>query len=280
LTAGLGKGYGEDRSNRRKDPDSALTQIDQPMITAITSQKGGTGKTTTAIALSAGLAQQGKRVLLIDTDSQANSSKVLLPDYARLQPDQTLYRTILERQPLSIHKTAVPQLDIVPAHILLSNTDLELTSARDHREARLRQQLEAVQARYDYLFIDCPPALSWLTINALTAAEQALVVVSPGYFELDSIVQLTKTVKEVQEFFNARLRILGFLFTMSEPTINTRTSLQLMRQAYGESVLNTVIPKNVDVKDAHMHQQDLFSYNPNSKAALAYKKLIQELFDL
>ena len=250
------------------------------MVTAIASQKGGTGKTTTSIALSAGVAQKGKKVLLIDTDSQANSSKVLVQEYGRLQPDQTIYRTILERQPLSIHKTNVPNLDIVPAHILLSNTDLELTSARDHREARLRSQLERIKEAYDYVFIDCPPALYWLTINAFTAADQALVVVSPGYFELDSIVQLTKTVKEVQEFFNPNIRIMGFLFAMSEPTVNTRTSLQLMRQAYGESVLNTVIPKNVDVKDAHMNKQDIFSYNPNAKAALAYKKLIKELFDL
>lgn len=250
------------------------------MVTAIASQKGGTGKTTTAIALSAGLALKGKQVLLIDTDSQANASKVLVESYARLPPDQTIYRTILERQPLSIQRSKVPNLDIVPAHILLSNTDLELTSARDHREARLRNQLEPVKTKYDYIFIDCPPALSWLTINAFTAADQALVVVSPGYFELDSIVQLTKTVKEVQEFFNPRIRILGFLFTMSEPTINTRTSLQLMRQAYGESVLSTVIPKNVEVKDAHMNQQDIFSYNPKATAAQAYRKLIQELFEL
>ena len=112
------------------------------MILSVASQKGGTGKTTTSISLAAGLARKGKRVLLIDTDSQANSSKVLLPNYPEIDADQTLYATILERKPLPIHPTSVPNLDIVPAHILLSNTDIELTSAIDHREARVRTQVE------------------------------------------------------------------------------------------------------------------------------------------
>src|SRR5687767_2162103 len=114
------------------------------MITAIASQKGGTGKTTTTISLSAGIARKNKRVLLIDTDSQANSSKVLLPNYQHIDADQTLHATMLERKPLAIHPTSVPNLDIVPSHILLSNTDIELTSAIDHREARLKRELEMV----------------------------------------------------------------------------------------------------------------------------------------
>ena len=109
-----------------------------------------------------------------------------------------LYSTILERKPLPIHKTSIPNLDIVPSHILLSNTDIELTTAKDHREARLKAQLDQVKQNYDYVLIDCPPALSWLTINAFTASDQVLVVVSPGYFELDSIVQLNKTMDEVR----------------------------------------------------------------------------------
>src|SRR5947208_9947067 len=106
------------------------------MILSIASQKGGTGKTTTSISLSAGLARQGKKVLLIDVDSQANSSKVLLPQYTTIPVDDTVYRTILHRKSLAIHQTHVPNLDIVPSHILLSNTDVELTTAKDHREAR------------------------------------------------------------------------------------------------------------------------------------------------
>jgi len=114
------------------------------MIVAVASQKGGTGKTSTAVSLASGLARSGKHVLLVDVDSQANSSKVLMPDYLRLKRDDTVCRSILTRQPLPIHPTSIPQLDIVPSHILLSNTDVELTTAKDHREARLKDQLDRV----------------------------------------------------------------------------------------------------------------------------------------
>ncbi|GIL13924.1 MAG: sporulation initiation inhibitor Soj [Chloroflexota bacterium] len=250
------------------------------MIVAVASQKGGTGKTTTSISLAAGVARKGKRTLLVDMDSQANSSKVLLADYGRLRADETIHATILARKALPIRGTAVPNLDIVPSHILLSNTDIALTTAIDHREARLKDQLEPAKGGYEYVFIDCPPALSWLTINAFTAADRALVVVSPGYFELDSLVQISKSIAEVREFFNEQLQLLGFLFTMSEPTINTQTSLQLLRQTYPNQVLRTIIPRNTDIKDAHFNKQDVFAFSPRSKSALAYQKLIGELFSL
>ncbi len=250
------------------------------MILSIASQKGGTGKTTTSISLAAGLARKGQRVLLVDTDSQANSSKVLLPTYQDINHDQTLYATMLERKPLVIHPTSVSNLEIVPSHILLSNTDIELTSAIDHREARLKRELDPIQDRYDFVFIDCPPALSWLTINAFTASDQVLVVVSPGYFELDSTVQLGKSIQNVREFFNPDLKLAGFLFTMSEPTNNSATSLKILRQTYTDDVLNTVIPKNVDLREAHFKQEDIFAYNPAAKAAHAYHNLIKELFGL
>jgi chromosome partitioning protein len=157
------------------------------MIYSIASQKGGVGKTSSTISISAGIAKKGKKVLVIDIDSQANSSKVLLSNYQQLQKHQTIFTTILDRNPLPIHKTYVPNLDIVPSHILLSNTDVELTTAIDHREERLKRELDLIKHNYDYIFIDCPPTLSWLTINAMTASDKVIVIVSPGYFELDSI---------------------------------------------------------------------------------------------
>ena len=247
------------------------------MIFAIASQKGGTGKTTTSISLSAGLAREGKKVLLIDVDSQANSSKVLLHNYPKIPADETIYSTILNRKPLTIHKTDVPNLDIVPSHILLSNTDVELTTAKDHREARLKRELDTIKSKYDYVFIDCPPALSWLTLNAFTASDKVIVVVSPGYFEVDSIAQLSKTISEVKEFFNNDLQLGGLLFTMSDPTVNTANSLRILRELYGSALFTTIIPRNTDLRDAHFKRQDIFSYNPHAKGAAAYRKLMHEI---
>lgn len=248
------------------------------MVYAIASQKGGVGKTTTSLSLAAGLAHRGKKVLLIDIDSQANSSKVLLAHYQELKPEQSIYTTIIDRQPLPIRPTTLPHLEIVPSHILLSNTDVKLTTAIDHREARLKHKLDPVKDQYDYIFIDCPPALSWLTINAFTAADKVLITVSPGYFELDSIVQISKTIQEVREYFNPTIQIAGFLFTMSDPTINSITSLKILRQTYTGAVLNTIIPRNTDIRDAHFHKQDIFTYAPHSKSAQAYTRLLVELF--
>ena len=248
------------------------------MVISIASQKGGTGKTTTSISLAAGLARRGRRVLLIDIDSQANSSKVLLSNYQAIPKEQTIYTTILERHALPVHQTSIAKLDIVPSHILLSNTDIELTTAIDHREARLKRHLDVLKAHYEHVIIDCPPTLSWLTINAFTASDKVIVVVSPGYFELDSIIQISKTIEEVQAIFNPTLELFGFLFTMSDPTINTSTSLALLRHNYDGKVFSTIIPRNVDIRDAHFQKQDIFGFNPHAKAAHAYTKLVTELF--
>jgi chromosome partitioning protein len=254
------------------------------MVISVATQKGGSGKTTTAISLAAGLARKGKKTLLVDIDSQANSSKVLFEDYPKLTDDQTIVRTILRHDgtpsTLPVLPTTIPQLSIVPSHILLSGTDFELTSAIDHREARLKNELDKIKDDYYAVIIDCPPALSWLTINAFTASDKVIIVVSPGYFELDSIVQISKTINEVREFFNPTLTVAGFLFTMSDPTINSETSLKLLRQTYTGQVLTTIIPRNVDIRDAHFNKQDIFAFNKHAKAALAYERLIAELFKL
>ena len=202
-----------------------------------------------------------------------------MDNYVSLKQDQTICATILNRQPLQLHLSKVPNLAIVPSHILLAETDVRLTTAIDHREARLKDKLDPVKDAYDYVFIDCPPALSWLTINAFTASDKALIVVAPGYFELDSIVQIGRVLKEVQEFFNPTLSLLGFLFTMADPTVNSTTSLKILRQTYTTDVLGTVIPRNTDLRDAHFNHKDIFSFNPQAKTALAYQKLIGEIFN-
>ena len=247
------------------------------MIISIATQKGGTGKTTTSISLAACLARSGKRILLVDIDSQANSSKVLLPHYPQLSKDDTIFSTVLERKPLKIHETSVPNLSIAPSHILLSNTDVELTTAKDHREARLKNQLDPVAGDYDHVIIDCPPALSWLTLNAFTASDGVIVVVAPGYFELDSIVQIGKTMDEVRTYFNPDLKLLGYLFTMADPTVNSRTSLKILRQTYTDQVFKTVIPRNTDIRDAHFSKQDIYAFKPDAASAMAYSNLIKEV---
>ena len=248
------------------------------MIIAIASQKGGTGKTSTSISLASGLARKGKKVLLLDVDSQANSSKVLLSNYVEIGKEETIYETIINCNPLPIRSTTVPNLDIAASHILLADTDVELTTALDHREARLKNELDKIKDTYEYVFIDCPPALSWLTVNAFTAADQVIIVVSPGYFELDSLMQINRTLQKIQRFFNPDLKLKGYLFTMSDSTKNSGISLQILRQTYTDKVLNTIIPRNTDLRDAHMNQQDIFSYSPTSNAAQAYTRLLQEMF--
>lgn len=247
------------------------------MIISIASQKGGSGKTTTSLQLSAGLGLKGKKVLLIDLDSQANSSKVLITEYLKLNKQDTVWSTILERKPLPIHNSNFKNVWVAPSHILMSETDIELTTALDHREARLRSQLTDIVDDYDHVVIDCPPALGWLTLNAFTASEGIIVPVSPGYFELDSLSQISKTLERVQQDFNPEIALLGLLFTMSDPTVASSTTLEVLRKTYGESILKTIIPRNTVIRDAHFNKQDIFTAFPQSKAAHAYNKLIEEL---
>ena len=250
------------------------------MIFSIGTQKGGVGKTTTSLALSAGLARKGKKVLLIDIDYQANSSKVLLPEYQKLDIQDTVCSTVLERKPFTVHRTSVENLEIVPSHILLSNADLTLITALDNRAQRLKIELDKVRSRWDYIFIDCPPSLGWLTLNAFTASDKIIIVVEPGYFELDSIVQIHKTIQKIKEEFNPALEVSGILFNKSDNTNATTASLQLLRQAYPNKVFRTIIPRNTDVKESQLSKRDIFSFNSKANAAIAYQNLIKEVFDV
>ncbi len=148
-----------------------------------------------------------KKVLLIDIDPQANSSKVLLPNYEALSQTETICSTILRKEPLTIHKTKYEGLEIVPSHLLLSSADIELAGAIDLRADRLRNQLDEVKKNYDYVIIDCPPSLSWLFINALTASTDVGVMVDVGYFSLDAIKQILKTIDEIRNYYNKTLNL-------------------------------------------------------------------------
>ena len=178
----------------------------------------------------------------------------------------------------TIHPTHVHHLNIVAAHILLSSTDVELTVAKDHREARLKREVDTIKGSYDFIFIDCPPALGWLTLNALTASDKVIVVVSPGYFEVEAIDQIADTIRETKTDYNPKLELIGLLFTMTDQTINTSTSLSILKQMYPTILLPRHIPRNTDIRDAHYNHQDIFSFNPKAYAAIAYEKLIDELF--
>jgi chromosome partitioning protein len=247
-------------------------------VTAIASQKGGVAKTTTSINLSSGIARTGKKVLLVDIDPQANSSRVLLHTYSELKKEDTVWNTIIKNQPLKVYPTHVSNLNIVPPSILLSNADIDLQSVFK-REERLKMHLDKIKDDYDYVFIDCPPWLSWLTYNALIAADKVLVPVSPGAFELESITQINRTIHEIQQI-NPHLKIAGYLFTMGDNTTNSKVSLKILRQTYPEYALGHIIPKNVDARDASTAKMDIFSYNPKALAAEAYQRVIEEVYGI
>lgn len=246
------------------------------MIISIASQKGGVAKTSSSVSIASCLAIEGKPCLLVDMDAQANSSKVLIHDYMSLTHDQTVSATILDHKPLPIYKTEIPNLDIVPAHIKLAKTDIVLASAMDHREARLKNRLDEVVSNYEHVFIDCPPALSWQTLNAFTASDKVLIIVSPGYFELDSLIEIGKTIQLVKENYNEKLEIMGYLYAMADQTVNSRHSRELLINKYGNQVFGVSIPRNTDLRDAHFNRQSIFQYNPNATSAMAYRKFIKE----
>jgi chromosome partitioning protein len=248
------------------------------LITSIASKKGGVAKTTTAISLAAGLARKGHTTLLIDIDEQANSSEVLVPISDSLTKDQTVYATIIDRKPLVIHPTPIPELFIVPAHIDLGGTDVELATALDNRAIRLKTQLDKIKNQYEYVIIDCPPDLGWLTINALAASDQAISPISPGRFELGSIVDFEELVEKVIQNYNSLLRIRGYLYTRGDATVSGKECLITLRQRYPALTFKTIIPSNVDVRDASIRHLDVFGYKPQCVGAQHYMRLIQEVF--
>ncbi len=247
-----------------------------PRIIAIANQKGGVGKTTTAINLSAGLAEGGARILLVDLDPQGNASTGLGIDPAmRLMTSHDL---LIDSAPLAqvIQSTRVAGVSIIPANADLSSSDMQLAS-HDRRSFLLRDALRQhamAEFGYDFILIDCPPSLNILTINALVAADSALVPLQSEFFALEGLSQLLLTLREVRQSANPALRIEGVLLTMYDKRNNLAQLVERdVRDTLGDLVFTAVIPRNVRISEAPSYASPVLSYDSASKGSEAYRAL-------
>lgn len=247
-------------------------------IIAVSNQKGGVGKTTTAINLAAGLSKAGKRVLLVDFDSQGNASQGLSAFTSENQP--TIYSVLMENVPVkeAIVSSARNGFDILPANLTLAGADLEMDKMGAGKEQLLKHALEPLRTDYDCILIDCPPSLGLLNTNALTAADSVLIPVQCEYYALEGITQLLITIRLVQHTSNPGLKIEGILMTMYD--IRTRLSVEVaqeVRQTFGRLVYQTSIPRNVKLSEAPSRGLSIFEYDPKSTGAQKYQSLTDEV---
>ncbi len=246
-------------------------------IIAIANQKGGVGKTTTSVNLGAGLAQVGKKVLLVDIDAQGNATTGVGIEKSEL--DQCIYNVLVEDADVQgvIQKTATENLEVLPATIQLAGAEIELVPTIS-REVRLQRALHPVRDEYDYIIIDCPPSLGLLTINALTAADSVIIPVQCEYYALEGLSQLLNTVRLVQKHLNKNLAIQGVLLTM----LDARTNLGIqvideVKKYFRDKVYRSIIPRNVRLSEAPSHGKPIMQYDAKSRGAEVYIDLAEEV---
>lgn len=249
------------------------------IIYAITNQKGGVAKTTTAVNLAAGLLKRKKTVLLVDFDPQGNAGSGLGIDTRNLT--HSIYDCIINDVPVSdvLQHTKYKGLDVLPSNIDLAGAEQELGALTD-RATRLKDVLDPLAETYDYIIIDCPPSLGMLTINALTASHKVIIPIQSEYYALEGISQLIQTIRLVQQAYNKDLVIGGIVITLYDGRMRlSRQVVADVRNNFGKLVFKTVIPRNVRLSEAPSYGQTIFEYEPLSKGALAYSNLAKEVIN-